>query len=366
MIPQRDTEVAPCAVQVREIEIEADREQRAKAPRSNTLARVVSLLLTAVVALPAWAETTILNVSYDPTRRFYSALNKEFVRHWREQRGETVTVHQSHGGSGAQARAVTYGLDADVVTLALAYDIDVISQKAGLLPKDWQGRLPQNSTPYTSTVVFLVRKGNPKQIRDWPDLIQEGVTIITPNPKTSGSARWNYLAAWGYALRANNNDEAKAREYLGRLYKNAPVLDTGSRGATVTFTRRALGDVLINWENELLLVANDIYPGEFEIVVPSVSVLAEPPVAIVDNVVDRRRTRDVAEAYLRFLYTPNGQELAGRFYFRPRSQEVTAKYKERFANLDLISIEKFGGWEQTHKIHFADGGIFDQIYIPGR
>src|SRR5215204_2573358 len=362
MIPQRDTEVAPCAVQVREIEIEADREQRAKAPRSNTLARVVSLLLTAVVALPAWAETTILNVSYDPTRRFYSALNKEFVRHWREQRGETVTVHQSHGGSGAQARAVTYGLDADVVTLALAYDIDVISQKAGLLPKDWQGRLPQNSTPYTSTVVFLVRKGNPKQIRDWPDLIQEGVTIITPNPKTSGSARWNYLAAWGYALRANNNDETKARQFMARLYGNAPVLDTGSRGATVTFVRRGLGDVLINWENEVLFAAHVIGPNDFEVVVPSVSVLAEPPVAMLDKVVDRRGTRQIAEAYLHYLYTPVAQDLAGQFYFRPRSPEAVAKYPERFPAVEMIPITEFGGWAEAQKKHFAEGGVFDQIY----
>src|SRR5829696_3863147 len=288
MIPQHDTEVAPCAVQVREIEIEADREQRAKASRSNTLGRVVSLLLAAVVALPAWAETTILNVSYDPTRRFYSALNKEFVKHWREQRGETVTVHQSHGGSGAQARAVTYGLEADVVTLALAYDIDAISQRAGLLPKDWQRRLPQNSTPYTSTVAFLVRKGNPKQIKDWDDLVRPGITVVTPNPKTSGSARWNYLAAWGYALRTFSNDEAKAKDFVARLYKNAPILDTGSRGATVSFVRRDIGDVLINWENEVLFAANVIGPNNLEVVVPSVSVLAEPPVAIVDKVVDRR------------------------------------------------------------------------------
>src|SRR5215213_207614 len=325
-----------------------------------------AILLLLGFSSPAWPEPTLLNASYEPTRRLYAAVNKEFAAHWKAERGQAVTVYQSHGGSGAQARAVSFGLEADVVTLALAYDIDAISERAGLLPKDWQQRLPENSAPYTSTVAFLVRKGNPKQIKDWQDLVRPGVGIVTPNPKTSGSARWNYLAAWGYALRANNNDEAKAREYLGRLYKNAPVLDTGSRGATVTFTRRALGDVLINWENELLLVANDIYPGEFEIVVPSVSVLAEPPVAIVDKVVDRRETRDVAEAYLRFLYTPNGQELAGRFYFRPRSQDVAAKYKERFANLDLISIEKFGGWGQAHKTHFADGGIFDQIYIPGR
>jgi len=334
--------------------------------RENACIALAAFVLTACGAPHVFADQTILNVSYDPTRRFYSAVGREFAARWQSERGEKVTVYQSHGGSGAQARAVTYGLEADVVTLALAYDIDAISERAGLLPKDWQKRLPENSAPYTSTVAFLVRKGNPKQIKDWPDLARSGVAVVTPNPKTSGSARWNYLAAWGYALRASNNDEAKAREYLARLYKNAPVLDTGSRGATVTFTRRALGDVLINWENELLLVSNEIYPGEFEIIVPSISVLAEPPVAIVDKVVDRRRTRELAEAYLRFLYTPAGQELAGRFYFRPRLQEAASKYKERFANLDLISIEEFGGWPQAHKTHFTDGGIFDQIYIPAR
>ena len=334
--------------------------------RENACIALAALVLTACGAPHVFADQTILNVSYDPTRRFYSAVGRQFAARWQSERGEKVTIYQSHGGSGAQARAVTYGLEADVVTLALAYDIDAISERAGLLPKDWQQRLPENSAPYTSTVAFLVRKGNPKQIKDWPDLARPGVAVVTPNPKTSGSARWNYLAAWGYALRASNNDEAKAREYLARLYKNAPVLDTGSRGATVTFTRRALGDVLINWENELLLVSNEIYPGEFEIIVPSISVLAEPPVAIVDKVVDRRRTRELAEAYLRFLYTPAGQELAGRFYFRPRLQEAASKYKERFANLDLISIEEFGGWPQAHKTHFTDGGIFDQIYIPAR
>jgi len=275
-----------------------------------------------------------------------------------------VKIYQSHGGSGAQARSVSFGLEADVVTLALAYDIDAISQRTGFLPQDWQQRFPNNSSPYTSTVVFLVRKGNPKQIRDWPDLIRPGVAVITPNPKTSGSARWNYLAAWGYAMRINVNDESKARDFIARLYKNAPVLDTGSRGATLTFTRRALGDVLINWENDILLVTNEISRGEYEIVIPSVSVLAEPPVAIVDKVVDKRGTRQVAEAYLRFLYSPAGQELAARYYFRPRSPEVAAKYKDRFPDVDMISIEGFGGWSQANKTHFADGGIFDQVFNP--
>jgi len=333
--------------------------------KAVTLCSVAFLLVLCAVAR-AWADQTILNVSYDPTRRFYSAVNEAFAAHWRSERGEKVTIYQSHGGSGAQARAVSFGLQADVVTLAMAYDIDAISQRTGLLPKDWQQRLPQNSTPYTSTVIFLVRKGNPKQIRDWPDLIRPGVSIVTPNPKTSGSARWNYLAAWGYAIRANDNNEGKARDYIERLYKNAPVLDTGSRGATITFVRRELGDVLINWESEVLFVANEISPREYEVVVPSISVLAEPPVAVVDKVVDKRGTREIAEAYLRFLYTPAAQELAARFYFRPRLQEVAAKYKDRFADLDLVPIDQFGGWTQAHKTHFADDGVFDQIYVYGK
>ena len=327
---------------------------------------VTAFLLMHCTASPVWAEQTLLNVSYDPTRRFYSAVNKAFAALWQSERGERVTIYQSHGGSGAQARAVSFGLEADVVTLALAYDIDAISELAGLLPKDWQQRLPENSSPYTSTVVFLVRKGNPKQIRDWSDLIRPGIAVVTPNPKTSGSARWNYLAAWGHALRANANDEAKARDFLTRLYKNAPILDTGSRGATVTFARRGLGDVLINWENEALLVANEIYPEDCEVVVPPLSILAEPPVAVVDKVVDKRKTRELAESYLRFLYTPEGQELAARFYYRARAREVAARHKNHFANLELITINDFGGWGQAHKTHFVDGGLFDQIYQPGR
>jgi sulfate/thiosulfate-binding protein len=325
---------------------------------------LVSALLL-LLASAAHADRTLLNASYDPTRRFYSAVNQAFAARWKAERGEKITIYQSHSGSGAQARAVSFGLEADVVTLALAYDIDAIAQRAGLLPKDWQRRLPENSAPYTSTIVFLVRKGNPKRIRDWPDLVKHGVSIVTPNPKTSGGARWNYLAAWGYALRTYGNDENKAREFVERLFRNAPVLDTGARGATITFTRREIGDVLIAWENEALLVANEVSPGEFEVVVPSISILAEPPVAVVDKVVDRRGTRDVAEAYLRFLYLTEGRELARQFYFRPRLPQPTEKSRQQFANLELLTIDEFGGWAQAQKVHFADGGIFDQIYRPG-
>jgi sulfate transport system substrate-binding protein len=315
--------------------------------------------------IAAQADRSILNASYEPTRRFYSAVNKAFVAYWQAEHGERVRIYQSHAGSGAQARAVSFGLDADVVTLALAYDVDAISERAGLLPKDWQQRLPEHSAPYTSTIVFLVRKGNPKQIRDWPDLVKEGVSIVTPNPKTSGGARWNYMAAWGYALRQYGNDEGKARDFLARLYKNAPVLDTGARGATITFTRRALGDVLIAWENEALLASREISPDEFEVVVPSVSILAEPPVAVVDKVVDKRGTRPLAEAYLKFLYSPEAQEIAARFYFRPRLTEIAERSRERFPQLELMNIEDFGGWSKVQKTHFADDGVFDQIYRPG-
>jgi sulfate transport system substrate-binding protein len=325
-----------------------------------------TILLVATLSIPVWAEPTLLNASYDPTRRLYSFINKVFVEHWRSEHGEKVTIYQSHTGSGAQARAVSFGLQADVVTLALAYDIDAISDRTGLLPKDWQKRLPDNSTPYTSTIVFLVRKGNPKQIRDWSDLIRPGVSLVTPNPKTSGGARWNYLAAYGHALRINGNDETKARDFLARLYRNAPVLDTGARGATITFTRRGIGDVLIAWENEAMFAANEIYPDEFEVVIPSTSVLAEPPVALVDKVVDRRGTRALAESYLSFLYTSTVQDLAARFYYRPRSQEAAEKSKDRFATLDLMTIDQFGGWAAVQKKHFSDDGIFDQIYRPGR
>ena len=311
------------------------------------------------------ADTSLLNASYEPTRRFYSELNKAFAARWQNERGEKISIYQSHSGSGAQARAVSFGLEADVVTLALAYDIDAIVQRAKLLPAEWQKRLPHNSAPYTSTIVFLVRKGNPKQIRDWPDLARPGVGVVTPNPKTSGGARWNYLAAWGYALKRNNNDEGKARELLTGIYRNAPVLDTGARGATITFTRRGIGDVLIAWENEALLAAHEISETDFEVVVPSVSILAEPPVAVVDKVVEKRGTRQAAEAYLQFLYTPEIQELAAKHYYRPRLQEVAERYPDRFAKLELITIDEFGGWAKAQQTHFADGGIFDQIYRPG-
>jgi sulfate transport system substrate-binding protein len=325
-----------------------------------------AILFVLAFPFPASSEPTLLNASYEPTRRFYSAANKIFTEHWRAEHNEKVSIYQSHAGSGAQARAVSFGLEADIVTLALAYDIDAISERAGLLPKDWQKRLPENSTPYTSTIVFLVRKGNPKQIRDWADLTRPGVGVVTPNPKTSGGARWNYLAAFGYALRKNQNDEAKAQDFLARLYRNAPVLDTGARGATITFTRRAIGDVLIAWENEAMLAADEVYPGEFELVMPSISILAEPPVAMVDKVVDRRGTRALAEAYLNFLYTTTAQELAARFYYRPRSQEAADKSKDRFAAIELMAIDQFGGWAAAQKKHFSDGGAFDQIYRAGK
>jgi len=316
------------------------------------------LLLTSALA----AETTLLNASYEPTRRFYSAVNKAFAARWPQQHGSGIVIYQSHAGSGAQARAVSFGLEADVVTLALAYDVDAIVDRAGFIASNWQQRLPNNSAPYTSTIVFLVRKGNPKQIHDWPDLARSGIGVVTPNPKTSGGARWNFMAAWGYAMRHYGNDEPRARDFLARIYRNAPVLDTGARGATITFTRRGIGDVLIAWENEALLAAREISPGDFEIVVPSLSILAEPPVAIVDKVVDRRGTRQAAEAYLNFLYSPEGQQLAAKHYFRPRAKEVLEQHLERFTKVELMDIAAFGGWKEVQKVHFSDGGTFDRIY----
>jgi sulfate/thiosulfate-binding protein len=335
--------------------------------RLNSFARAVVAFLIAAVLTP-WHvldAATLLNVSYDPTRRFYSEVNKAFAERWQADKGEALTVYQSHGGSGKQARSVTFGLEADVVTLALSYDIDAIAQRSDLIPKDWQTRLKDNSAPYTSTIVFVVRKGNPKAIRDWDDLVKPGVQIVTPNPKTSGGARWNYLAAWGYALRHNDNSEDKAREFITRLFRNAPVLDTGARGATVTFVRRGIGDVLIAWENEALLAAEEVDRDQIEVIVPSLSILAEPPVAIVDKVVDKRGTRALAEAYLAFLYTPEGQEIAARNYLRPRDPDVAARYPDRFPKLDLLTIDDFGGWTAAQKKHFADGGMFDEIYRPG-
>ncbi|HUJ79707.1 MAG TPA: sulfate ABC transporter substrate-binding protein [Nitrospiria bacterium] len=310
-------------------------------------------------------EVALLNVSYDPTRELYQDFNAAFAKYWAAKTGDTVTVRQSHGGSGNQARAVIDGLEADVVTLALAYDIDAISDKAGLLPPNWQSRLPNHSAPYTSTIVFLVRKGNPKGIKDWDDLVKPGVSVITPNPKTSGGARWNYLAAWGYALKTYGNDEKKAREFVGRLYKNVPVLDSGARGATTTFVERGIGDVLLAWENEAFLAVKELGPDKVEIVAPSVSILAEPPVAVVDKVADRHQTRAVAQAYLAYLYSPEGQEIAARHYYRPRLESVAAKYAGFFPNVKLFTVdEMFGGWRRAQRTHFEDGGIFDQIYLP--
>ena len=307
----------------------------------------------------------LLNVSYDPTREFYATLNTAFAASYEAKTGRKVAVKQSHGGSGAQARAVIDGLEASVVTLALAYDIDAIA-KSGLIAADWQTRLPNNSAPYTSTIVFLVRKGNPKQIKDWDDLVKPGVGVITPNPKTSGGARWNYLAAWEFAKRRANGDEARTREFIAALFRNVPVLDSGARGATNTFVQRKMGDVLLAWENEAYLALQET-KDEIEIVTPSISILAEPPVAIVDKVADRKGTRAVADAYLRFLYTPEGQEMAARHHYRPRDPEVAARYSAAFAQVQLFTIdEAFGGWQNAQKTHFADGGTFDQIYKPGR
>ena len=324
------------------------------------LAAATALALSAGAV--AAADITLLNVSYDPTRELYVDVNKAFAAEWTKAHpGDTVKINQSHGGSGKQARSVIDGLEADVVTLALAYDIDAIAEK-GYLAKDWQTRLPDNSAPYTSTIVFLVRKGNPKGIKDWDDLVKPGIKIVTPNPKTSGGARWNYLAAWGYALKKNGGDEAKAKDFVKALFKNAPVLDTGARGSTVTFVERNIGDVLIAWENEAYLSVNELGPDKFDIITPSVSILAEPPVAVVDKVVDKKGTRAISEAYLKFLYTPIGQEIAAKNYYRPRDEQVAAKYKDKFAKVDLFTIDQvFGGWQKAQKTHFSDGGVFDQI-----
>jgi len=306
----------------------------------------------------------LLNVSYDPTRELYDEFNKAFVQHWEKETGGTITVKQSHGGSGKQARSVIDGLEADVVTLALAYDIDEIAQ-AGLIKSDWQKSFEENSTPYTSTIVFLVRKGNPKGIKDWDDLIKEGIGVITPNPKTSGGARWNYLAAWGYAEKKLGYNEEQTKQFLKDLFKNVPVLDTGARGSTTTFVEKEIGDVLLAWENEAYLALKE-YGDKFEIVTPSLSILAEPPVAIVDKVVDKRGTREAAEAYLKYLYSEEGQEVAAKNFYRPRLQSVADKYKEQFPPLNLLQIDAdFGGWTEAQKKHFSDGGTFDQIYTPG-
>nr|WP_304528363.1 sulfate ABC transporter substrate-binding protein [Pigmentiphaga sp. NML080357] len=330
---------------------------------------VALLALAAVAATPVAAQQkqTLLNVSYDPTRELYKDLDKAFATEYKKKTGIDVTIRQSHGGSGKQARSVIDGLDADVVTLALAYDIDALHEHGQLLPADWQKRLPQNSSPYTSTIVFLVRKGNPKGIKDWGDLIKPGVSVITPNPKTSGGARWNYLAAWAYALRQPGGNEAKAREFIAELFKHVPVLDSGARGATTTFVERGQGDVLLAWENEALLSLKELGPDKFDIVAPSLSILCEPPVAVVDKNVDKKGTRQAAQAYLEYLYTPEAQEIIAKNYYRPRNPTVAAKYASAFPKVNLITIDEvFGGWQKAQKTHFEDGGTFDQLYQPGK
>jgi sulfate/thiosulfate-binding protein len=334
--------------------------------------RLLTLLIAATAVVPAAGQSsnkpvTLLNVSYDPTRELYEDFNHQFSAYWKGKTGQDVTIRQSHGGSGKQARSVIDGLQADVVTLALAYDIDQIADKAGSLPADWQKRLPNNSSPYTSTIVLLVRKGNPKGIRDWGDLAKPGVSVITPNPKTSGGARWNYLAAWAWALRQPGGSPASAKDFVTKLYRNVPVLDAGARGSTTTFVERGIGDVLIAWENEALLAIKELGPGKFDLVAPSVSILAEPPVAVVDKVANKHGTRAVAQAYLEYLYTPEGQEIAARHFYRPRSAAVAEKYGAQFPKMALVTIDEvFGGWAKAQAAHFADGALFDQIYQPVR
>jgi sulfate/thiosulfate-binding protein len=324
-------------------------------------ALIAALALANPLAASA-AEVSLLNVSYDPTRELYQDYNAAFAKYWQAKTGDKVTIKQSHGGSGKQARAVIDGLEADVVTLALAYDVDAIHEKARLIPKDWQKRLKHNSAPYTSTIVFLVRKGNPKAIKDWDDLVKPGVAVITPNPKTSGGARWNYLAAWAYAQKKYGSED-KAKEFVGKLFRNVPVLDSGARGSTTTFIERGIGDVAISWENEAFLALKELGPDKFEVVVPSLSILAEPTVTIVDKVVDKRKTRPVAQAYLDYLYSEEGQDIAGKHYYRPTLPSAAAKYEKQFPKLNLITIdETFGGWQKAQKTHFSDGGVFDQIY----
>ncbi|MBK9219564.1 MAG: sulfate ABC transporter substrate-binding protein [Uliginosibacterium sp.] len=330
----------------------------------SSLKAATAALLGVLAIGQAFGQITLLNVSYDPTRELYDDFNKAFAADWKARTGEIVSVKQSHGGSGKQARSVIDGLEADVTTLALAYDIDEISAIGKLIPADWQKRLPHNASPYTSTIVFLVRKGNPKAIKDWNDLTRKGVDIITPNPKTSGGARWNYLAAWAYALQQPGGNELKAKEFLKQIYANVKVLDSGARGATTTFVERGMGDVLLAWENEAFLAVKELGPEKVDIVVPSLSILAEPPVTVVDKVVDRRGTRKVAEAYLKYLYSPAGQEIAAQNYYRPIDPAVAKKYEKQFAKVKLVTIDAvFGGWQKAQKTHFADGGTFDQISV---
>ena len=330
--------------------------------RLVVLGAMISIGLTPAVA----ADVSLLNVSYDPTRELYQDFNKAFAKQYNAATKEKVTIWQSHGGSGKQARSVIDGLEADVVTLALAYDIDEIAERAKLLAPDWQKKLPSNAAPYTSTIVFLVRRGNPKGLKDWDDLVKTGVSVITPNPKTSGGARWNYLAAWGYADKKFAGDQSKSREFVKAIYKNVPVLDSGARGSTTTFVERGVGDVLLALENEAILAQKELGPDKFEIITPSISILAEPPVAIVDKVVDKRGTRKVAQAYLDYLYTEEGQEISARHYYRPRLEKVAKKYEKQFPKITLINIEQaFGGWKKATLAHFVDGASFDQIYQPG-
>lgn len=332
----------------------------------RTIIMGLSALLIAANPLAVRAEDiTLLNASYDPTRELYQEFNAAFAKHWQKEKGQTVIVKQSHGGSGKQSRAVIDGLEADVVTLALAYDIDAIAEKAKLIPANWQNRLPHNSSPYTSTIVFLVRKGNPKGIKDWEDLVKPGVAIIPANPKTSGAARWSYLSAWGYALKKHGNDEAKAKDFIAKFYANVPVFDTGARGATTTFIERRIGDVLVGWENEAYLALKEFGAGKFEIITPSVSILAEPTVTLVDKVAKKKGTYPVAQAYLDYLYTEEGQDLAGKHFYRPRSEAALAKYANQFSKVSLFTIDEIaGGWQKAQKRHFADGGVFDEIYKP--
>jgi sulfate/thiosulfate transport system substrate-binding protein len=333
--------------------------------KPKTLALLGALAFLSVTPAAFAKDIKLLNVSYDPTRELYQDFNAAFAKYWKAKTGDTVIVQQSHGGSGKQARSVIDGLQADVVTLALAYDVDAIADKAKLFPADWQKRLPHNSAPYTSTIVFLVRKGNAKEIKDWDDLVKPGVSVVTPNPKTSGGARWNYLAAWGFALQKYGQDPAKARDFLTRLFKNVPVLDTGARGATTTFVQRGIGDVFISWENEAFLAIKEFGSDKFEIVVPSLSILAEPPVTVVDKVARKHGIEDLAKAYLQYLYSEEGQDIAGRNFYRPRSEAVAAKYAQVFSQVKLFTIDEvFGGWQKAQKTHFDDGGVFDQIFKP--
>jgi sulfate transport system substrate-binding protein len=336
-----------------------------KTNRSSHLLFAVVAALGLLAAGVSAKDITLLNVSYDPTRELYEDFNKAFAEHWHAKTGDKVSIKQSHGGSGKQARGVIDGLQADVVTLALAYDIDALAEKGRLIPTDWQTRLPNNSSPYTSTIVFLVRKGNPKGVKDWDDLSKPGVSVITPNPKTSGGARWNYLAAWAWASQKFNNDEAKVKDFIGKVFKNVPVLDTGARGSTTTFVQRGIGDVFISWENEAFLAVKEYGADKFEIVNPSLSILAEPPVTWVDRVVKKRGTETVAKAYLEYLYSTEGQTIAGRHFYRPRLAEVAAKYKSRFPDIKFVTIDSaFGGWARAQSQHFGEGGTFDQIYKP--